>query len=335
MRAPSRMPGPLRAAARSSASRVSTKHSLFSVPEEEVDPVVGAEADDDRDEHHGEDREVADEQRDDAQRPAQAQHEHGEHRERGHDPSEGEQQQAEREDQSEDTGDLAVPGGGPHSSQVKCATRRRLIDGSFSRGTHRRHATASSRAVRGLDASVSRSTACRATIGHPAVGVAMRLPHGERYGCPSIRPAIWVRRSRSSRVGGALGFSSDAGPKAPGRKSAVAIAARTFKSGCNRRSGLVARDGLQSISQRVERQVQQRLRFQAAGVDPIADRADERDADRRDTAPAGANPIVRTQEATMTTIRSCRSLLPWRAAHRWWSGRRWNLDVSSVRECTA
>ena len=69
---------------------VSPEEELLLVPEEEVDAVVDPDSDDDGDEHHGEDREVADEQRDDAQRPAEAQREHGEHRTRGHEPPERE-----------------------------------------------------------------------------------------------------------------------------------------------------------------------------------------------------------------------------------------------------
>ena len=88
------------------------EHALFPIAEQEVDAVVDPETDDDGDEHHGEDRQVADEQRDDAQRPAEAQRKRGEHRARGHEPPEREQEQAEREDQCQDTGDPAVPGGG-------------------------------------------------------------------------------------------------------------------------------------------------------------------------------------------------------------------------------
>ena len=89
-----------------------TEHTLFPIPEQEVNAVVDPDADDDRDEHHRVDREMADEQRDDAHRPAEAHREHGEHRARGHEPPEREHEQTEREDQGQDTGDLTVPGGG-------------------------------------------------------------------------------------------------------------------------------------------------------------------------------------------------------------------------------
>ena len=95
VRALSSMPGPARSAARRSApARVRVDAPLLLVAVEEVDAVVGADADDDGDEHHGEDAEVADHEGDDPHRPGQAhgqgsQHEHGLH----HAP-EGQQQEA-------------------------------------------------------------------------------------------------------------------------------------------------------------------------------------------------------------------------------------------------
>ena len=73
---------------------------------------------------------MADEQRDDAQRPAEAQRERGEHRARGHEPPEREQEQAEREDQRQDTGDPAVPGGG---AQLVAEERGRSRDAGLDR----------------------------------------------------------------------------------------------------------------------------------------------------------------------------------------------------------
>jgi hypothetical protein len=57
---------------------------------------------------------VADDQRDEAHRPAETYREHSEHRARGGDAPEREQQQAECQDHGHDTGDLAVAGGPAH-----------------------------------------------------------------------------------------------------------------------------------------------------------------------------------------------------------------------------
>ena len=67
------------------------EHPFFPKAKQEVDAVVGSEADDRRDEHHGEDREVPDEQRHEAEGPREAQREHDEHRARRHEPPEGDQ----------------------------------------------------------------------------------------------------------------------------------------------------------------------------------------------------------------------------------------------------
>src|SRR5207245_11751306 len=107
-----------------------TEYPLFPIPEQEEDAVVTPEADDDRDEHHGKDRELSDEQRDDAQRPSQAQREHDEHRARGREPSKREHQQAEREEKRQDTGDLAVPCGG---AQLVTEERGRSRDAGLDR----------------------------------------------------------------------------------------------------------------------------------------------------------------------------------------------------------
>src|SRR5438445_13129874 len=63
-------------------------------------------------------------------RPSQAQREHDEHRARGREPSKREHQQAEREEQRQDTGDLAVPGGG---AQLVTEERGRSRDAGLDR----------------------------------------------------------------------------------------------------------------------------------------------------------------------------------------------------------
>ncbi len=89
--------------------QVSPEKQLLLVPEEEVDPVVDPDPDDDRDEHHREQREVPDGQRGDAHRPGQAHRQDAEHQERLSRALEGQEQEAEGERKGQERGDLAVP----------------------------------------------------------------------------------------------------------------------------------------------------------------------------------------------------------------------------------
>ena len=94
--------------------RRAAEATLLVVAEEQVDAVVGAEADDDRDEHDREDREMADHERHDAERPADAHGERGEHEDRHAEPSKGDGQHAERQREGERRCALAVAEGSFH-----------------------------------------------------------------------------------------------------------------------------------------------------------------------------------------------------------------------------
>ena len=113
--APSSMPGPLRAAVISIASlQAAPEEQLLLVAEEEVDAVVDADADHDRDEHHREERQVPDHQRGDPDRPAEAHGEDQQHEHRLAHTDEGQEQQGERQREREQGGALTVPEGRHH-----------------------------------------------------------------------------------------------------------------------------------------------------------------------------------------------------------------------------
>ena len=88
--------------------------SLFVKPEEHVDTVVDAEADHDRDEHHGEHREMPDRDRDESERPQQAQREHRQHDQGFSKTPKREQQEPKREREGQDRRKLTVVEGDAH-----------------------------------------------------------------------------------------------------------------------------------------------------------------------------------------------------------------------------
>ena len=94
--------------------QIAAEEQLLLVAEEEVDAVVDADADHDRDEHDREQRKVSDHQGGDPDRPAEAHGEDRQHQERLADAQERHQQEAEREGERDDRGPSAVAEGRHH-----------------------------------------------------------------------------------------------------------------------------------------------------------------------------------------------------------------------------
>jgi hypothetical protein len=97
-----------------------TEEQLLLVAEEKVDAVVDSDADDDRDEHHREEREVPDGERGEADRPAQTHRKHPEHDHRLADAPEGDDEQPEYEHQRDGGRRLAVTEGRDHLIVAQC-----------------------------------------------------------------------------------------------------------------------------------------------------------------------------------------------------------------------
>jgi hypothetical protein len=88
--------------------------ALLVIAEEEVDAVVDADPDHDRDEHHREDAQVSDGQRDHPHGPGQAHRQRRDHQDGRDHPPEGHEQEDQGEGEGEERGELPVVQGGHH-----------------------------------------------------------------------------------------------------------------------------------------------------------------------------------------------------------------------------
>ncbi len=270
---------------------VAAEEQLLLVAEEEVDAVVDADTDDDRDEHHREQRQVADDQRGHADRPAQAQREDRQHDERLAHPQEGDEQQSQREAEGQVGAPLAVVEGRGHLviGQGRLAGDADVDVGELA-------LEAGHRGAHALD---------RPPVAGEAAGLALRLGQDEQQplvvgeevaGARAVaadreqRPPRRLIGRRPVEAGGDLG---DQVPHEAQIERALALlgqaeveeaaqervrdlgrhAVDELVGGRPRRERLhellVVEDALADLGEALERQVEQRPPLELLGIDPV------------------------------------------------------------------